>query len=111
MVSPEDAPMREWGVVTPVELERIVVVSPHMDDAVLGTAQLLSAHPGATVVTVFAGQPPEYPEPMTRWDQLAGFASGDDVIAARRDEDTKALTELDPTPVWPPPAGHHKPPA
>jgi LmbE family N-acetylglucosaminyl deacetylase len=100
MVSPEDAPMREWGVVTPVELERIVVVSPHMDDAVLGTGQLLSAHPGATVVTVFAGQPPEYPEPMTRWDQLAGFASGDDVIAARRDEDAKALTELDATPVW-----------
>ena len=50
---PQDAPMREWGVVTDAELERIVVVSPHMDDAVLGLGQFLSAHAGATVITVF----------------------------------------------------------
>jgi LmbE family N-acetylglucosaminyl deacetylase len=99
-VRAEDAPMRDWGVVGEGELRRIVVVSPHMDDAVLGVGQVLSAHPGATVITVFAGEPPAYPDPMTRWDQLAGFARGDDVIAARRDEDMKALTELDATPVW-----------
>jgi hypothetical protein len=28
--------MREWGTVAPSELERIVIVSPHLDDAVLG---------------------------------------------------------------------------
>ncbi len=92
--------MRDWGVVTDAELERIVVVSPHMDDAVLGLGQFLAAHAGAAVITVFAGRPPAYPDPMTRWDQLAGFGPGDDVIAARRDEDTKALAELDATPVW-----------
>jgi LmbE family N-acetylglucosaminyl deacetylase len=96
----EEAPQRDWGVVRAEELERIVVVSPHMDDAVLGLAQLLGAHPGATVVTVFAGAPDQYPDPMTWWDQLCGFAPGDDVIAARRDEDTKALAELGATPVW-----------
>lgn len=99
-VRAEDAPMREWGTVTDAELERVVVVSPHLDDAVLGAGQLMAAHPGATVVTVFAGEPPEYPDPMTRWDALAGFSPGDDVLAARREEDGKALAELGATPVW-----------
>lgn len=92
--------MRDWGLVAPGELERIVVISPHLDDAVLGCAQLMSAHPGVTVVTVFAGRPDAYPDPMTRWDALAGFSVGDEVLAARREEDAKALTELDATPVW-----------
>ncbi len=48
--------MREWGLVPDDVLERIVVVSPHLDDAVLGCGRLLAAHPGATVVTVYAGR-------------------------------------------------------
>ena len=47
--------MREWGLVSPEELERVVVLSPHLDDAVLGCGRLMAAHPGATVVTVYAG--------------------------------------------------------
>src|SRR5689334_24193470 len=85
----EEAPQRDWGVVRAEELERIVVVSPHMDDAVLGLAQLLAAHPGATVVTVFAGPPDEYPAPMTWWAQPGGSTPGDDGIGAGRAEDTK----------------------
>ena len=38
--------MRDWGLVAPDELERIVIVSPHLDDAVLGCSHLMSAHPG-----------------------------------------------------------------
>jgi LmbE family N-acetylglucosaminyl deacetylase len=92
--------MRSWGAVEPGELERVVVVSPHLDDAVLGCGQFLAAHPGATVVTVFAGRPPAYPEPMRPWDVQCGFAPGDDVMAARRAEDAAALDVLDATPVW-----------
>jgi LmbE family N-acetylglucosaminyl deacetylase len=92
--------MRDWGVVTPAELERIVVVSPHLDDAVLGCAYLLAAHPGSTVVTVFAGRPASYPTPMERWDALCGFVEGDEVHVARRAEDVAALAVLDATPVW-----------
>ena len=92
--------MRDWGLVAPSELERIVVVSPHLDDAVLGCGRVLAAHPGATVVTVYAGAPAEYPDPMTHWDTIAGFGPGDDVLAARREEDRAALAELDATPVW-----------
>lgn len=92
--------MRDWGLVAPAELERIVVVSPHLDDAVLGCGRLLAAHPGATVITVYAGAPDPYPDPPTRWDELAGFAVGDDVLAARKDEDRGALGELGASPVW-----------
>jgi LmbE family N-acetylglucosaminyl deacetylase len=67
---------------------------------VLGTGRLLSRHPGATVVTVFAGNPPAYPDPMRQWDVQCGFAPGDDVMAARRDEDRAALATLDVSPVW-----------
>ena len=92
--------LREWGSVTSDELTRILVLSPHLDDAVLGCGHLLAAHPGTTVLTVFAGAPDAYPEPMTWWDQLAGFSSGDDPLVARRREDAEALDELGAKPVW-----------
>ena len=42
----DDVPMRGWGLPSPGELDRVVIVSPHLDDAVLGCAQLHGAHPG-----------------------------------------------------------------
>lgn len=92
-------PMRQWGLPEPGELDRIVIVSPHLDDAVLGCGQLMAAHPGVTVVTVFAGNPPRYPDPMRVWDVQSGFAPGDDVMEVRRKEDHAALAFLDATPV------------
>ena len=76
------------------------MLSPHLDDAVLGCGNLLAAHPGARVITVFAGRRRAYPDPMTWWDQLSGFTTGDDPLAARRAEDEGALAELDAAPVW-----------
>jgi LmbE family N-acetylglucosaminyl deacetylase len=92
--------MRDWGVVTPAELERVVVVSPHLDDAVLGCSHLMARHRGATVVTVFTGRPEAYPDPMERWDALCGFAPGDEVHVARRAEDLAALGVLGAGHVW-----------
>ncbi|MGZ4712663.1 MAG: PIG-L deacetylase family protein [Acidimicrobiia bacterium] len=92
--------MRDWGLVDPAELERVVIVSPHLDDAVLGCGRFMAAHPGVTVVTVYAGGPAAYPDPMTHWDTISGFAAGDDVLAARRAEDTAALGILGATPRW-----------
>ena len=63
----DEAPLREWGVPQAGELERVVIVSPHLDDAVLGCANFMAAHRGATVVTVFAGNPPACPtDPMSK---------------------------------------------
>src|SRR6266480_1351904 len=92
--------LREWGGVTAEELTRILVLSPHLDDAVLGCGHLLAAHSGSTVLTVFAGAPDTYPESMTWWDQMAGFSRGDDPLVARRREDADALDELGAKPIW-----------
>ncbi|MFA5885692.1 MAG: PIG-L family deacetylase [Acidimicrobiia bacterium] len=98
-----DAPvndMRDWGLPAEGELDRIVVISPHLDDAVLGCAHLIAAHPGTTVISIFTGRPEAYPDPLERWDALCGFVPGDDVLEARRAEDAAALATLDAAPVW-----------
>lgn len=96
----DDAPMRGWGLPAPGELDRVVIVSPHLDDAVLGCGNFMAAHPGASVVTVFAGNPPEYPaNPMRKWDVQSGFTAGDDVMETRRHEDHAALGVLGATPI------------
>jgi LmbE family N-acetylglucosaminyl deacetylase len=88
------------GVPLAGELDRVAIVSPHLDDAVLGCANFMAAHPGATVITVFAGNPPAYPrDPMRKWDVQSGFAPGDDVMDTRRREDDAALGLLDALPV------------
>lgn len=98
---PQNPSMREiWGVLDPGVLERLVVVSPHFDDAALGAAHLLAGHPGSTVITVIAGRPAAYPDEVTPWDALGGFRTGDDVVAARREEDRRAMEFIDATPVW-----------
>jgi LmbE family N-acetylglucosaminyl deacetylase len=93
-VRADDFPMRQWGLPLDGELDRVVIVSPHLDDAVLSCARFMAAHPGCTVVTVFAGTPPAYPSPMRLWDEQSGFAPGDDVMDARRKEDHAALAVL-----------------
>ena len=77
----------------------VLVVSPHLDDAVLGCGQLLALSPGSVVVTVFAGSPPAG-DHLTEWDAAAGFQLGDDPMARRREEDRAALGVLDARPVW-----------
>jgi LmbE family N-acetylglucosaminyl deacetylase len=95
-----DAEEVTWGLVDPAILDRIVVVSPHFDDAVLGAAHLLATYPGSTVITVLGGRPPAYPEEPTDWDACGGFVAGDDVVAARREEDRAAMAFLGADPVW-----------
>ncbi len=89
-----------WGLVSPKELEQIVVISPHFDDAVMGAGDLLGSYSSTTVLTVFAGTPTTYPQVLSEWDRCAGFKPGDDVVAARRDEDLAALRVLDSDHRW-----------
>jgi LmbE family N-acetylglucosaminyl deacetylase len=77
----------------------VVVISTHLDDAVLSTGNLLHEAPGCTVLTVFAGHPP-LGDTVTEWDASCGFQVGDDVIGRRRAEDLAALESLDAAPVW-----------
>jgi LmbE family N-acetylglucosaminyl deacetylase len=89
-----------WGEVDPAAFGRIVVVSPHFDDAAMGAGHLLASYPDTTVVTVLAGRPPAYPDPPSEWDALGGFVAGDDVVAARRLEDLAALEVLESDHRW-----------
>ncbi len=77
---------------------RYLVISPHLDDGVFGCGQLLAAHPGSTVLTVFAGVPDGAPAP--EWDRRCGFTSAAAAMAARREEDRRALTRLAARPLW-----------
>lgn len=76
-----------------------LIVSPHLDDAVLGCGRWLAAHSGCTVVTVFAGTPSD-PAQLTDWDARCGFVSAGQAIEVRRREDRAALAQLGATPVW-----------
>lgn len=79
-------------------MPRLIVVSPHLDDAVLGCAGLLARCPGSVVCTVFAGEPAV---PMqTDWDHASGFADAHEAVRARRREDERALALCNATPLW-----------
>jgi LmbE family N-acetylglucosaminyl deacetylase len=81
------------------DLGRLVVVSPHLDDGVFGCGELLAAHPGAVVVTVFAGLP-ELGFELPEWDATCGFSNARAAVSARRREDRAALERLDAQPCW-----------
>lgn len=68
----------------------LVVISPHLDDAVLSCAGLLAARPGSTVVTVFTARAPAQ-HPLTDWDRRCGFDSAEAAMTCRLAEDREAL--------------------
>ena len=89
-----------WGEVDPAAFARIVVVSPHFDDAAMGAGHLLGSYDDTTVITVLAGRPPAYPAEPSEWDALGGFVAGDDVVAVRRREDLAAMEVLESDHRW-----------
>ncbi|AMG89048.1 Hypothetical protein BB2849 [Bordetella bronchiseptica RB50] len=73
--------------------QRLLVVSPHFDDAVFSCGGLLAATPGATVLTVFSGVP-SVAAALPDWDRRCGFERADQAMQARQAEDRNALAEL-----------------
>ena len=65
-----------------------VVVSAHLDDAVLSCYSALG--PSTTVVTVFAGYPPE--GTLGAWDAAGGATDSRERVKERREEDRRALS-------------------
>jgi len=81
-------------------LHRPLIISPHLDDAVFSCGALISAADEATVVTVFAGVPPNAEERATEWDTACGFVNAREAIERRRGEDKQAVAALGARPVW-----------
>ncbi len=82
---------------------RVVVVSPHLDDAVLslGATVAGAVRDGADVrvLTVFAGDP-EADTVASAHDRACGFATAGEAARRRRIEDREALGVVGGTPVW-----------
>jgi LmbE family N-acetylglucosaminyl deacetylase len=82
---------------------RVLVLSPHLDDAVfsLGAALAEAARAGAgvTVLTVLAGDPGSG-APAGPWDARAGFATAGEAASARREEDRAACAAIGAAPDW-----------
>lgn len=78
-----------------------VVVSPHLDDAVLSLGRFMAGRPDVLVVTVLAGVPAGgWLDEPSGFDALAGFETSAEAVAERRGEDLRALRSLSATPVW-----------
>lgn len=73
-------------------MDPALIVSPHLDDAVLSCGQFLAGRPDVIVATVFAGVPAV--EVQTDYDARSGFADAHDAMFGRRTEDLVALSLL-----------------
>jgi len=82
---------------------RVVVVSPHLDDAVMslgGTiAKAVKSGARVEVLTVF-GYLPGSKVPAGPWDTQSGFKTEGEAAVARRKEDLRACRELRAEPRW-----------
>jgi LmbE family N-acetylglucosaminyl deacetylase len=81
---------------------RVVVVSPHLDDAVLSLgatiARATRAGTAVEVLTVFGGDP-ESTAPPNGWDGRAGFESAGGAASTRREENREACAIVGAEPV------------
>ena len=82
---------------------RIVVISPHLDDAIMsvgGTiATAVRAGAAVEVLTVF-GYGPLSNTPAGPWDSKSGFGTEAEACRVRREEDRKACRIVGATPHW-----------
>lgn len=73
---------------------KTLLLSPHLDDAVLSAGQFLANQPGCHCLTVFAGIPPRGKNDVTPYDSKTGFKSSHLAMEARRFEDRDAMARL-----------------
>jgi LmbE family N-acetylglucosaminyl deacetylase len=86
-----------------VPKRRLVVLSPHLDDAALSLGATIAyaseAGLAVTLLTVFAGDP-DNEEPAGTWDTICGFTTAGEAARVRRAEDATACEILGADPVW-----------
>lgn len=75
-------------------MNKILLVSPHFDDAVLSAGQFMAERPDCVVLTVFGGFPDNSQEVHTSYDEKCGFKNAEDAVAERRRENERATALL-----------------
>lgn len=78
-------------------MKKILLISPHFDDALLSAGQLLAGRQNADVVTVFGGAPVEVL--LSDYDAKCGFETSEQAVLARREEDNNALALVGANPI------------
>lgn len=78
-------------------MNKILLVSPHFDDAVLGAGQMMAERPDTEVVTVFGGFPKEADKRVTPYDTKCGFKNALDAVSERVRENDAATALLNAT--------------
>lgn len=78
-------------------MRKILLISPHFDDAVLSAGQLMAGRPNVDVITVFGGAPK--PKQKTPYDIKCGFDNSTIANYARKIEDINALKILKANPI------------
>ncbi|WP_175941700.1 PIG-L family deacetylase [Caballeronia sp. BCC1704] len=76
---------------------KTLLISPHLDDAVFGCGASLAGAADVLVCTVFTGCPAA--DASTDWDAQCGFVDAKQAMAARIEEDNRALGLLGATPL------------
>lgn len=81
-------------------MKRVLVVSTHLDDAILSAGQFIAGRSGnVDVLTVFSGIPMEKGL-LTAYDKKNGFKNSKDAMVVRRQEDTEACLLLNARPIY-----------
>lgn len=73
-------------------MDPALVISPHLDDAILSAGQFLAGWPGTAVLTIFAGVPPG--QCLTEFDRNSGFRSSQEAVQRRQAEDLRATATV-----------------
>lgn len=71
-------------------MNKVLLVSPHFDDAILSAGQFMAERPDTVVVTVFAGLPLTPDNVHTPYDEKCGFKDARDAVGERVRENNAA---------------------
>lgn len=74
-------------------MRKVLLVSPHFDDAILSAGQFMADRPDTVVYTVFGGHPEDITS-VTPYDEKCGFKTSYEAMEARRVEDMGATAYL-----------------
>lgn len=75
-------------------MNKILLISPHFDDAILSAGQFMADRPDTVVLTVFGGIPQNGENVLTPYDEKCGFKNAKEAVEARRWEDNLAVSML-----------------
>ncbi len=78
-------------------MKKILLISPHFDDAVLSAGQFMAERPDADVVTLFGGVPLTPDRIKTPYDLKCGFDNARNAVGSRIRENDAALALLNAT--------------